>query len=192
MQRFFCFAAGFIALSCVSNLHSAELAQLAEGDKAPAFSALDDSGNIWSSDSIIGEQVVVVYFYEADMSGRCTKQARMFNERLDELRRRGATVIGVSGDTVENHKLFKKTYGLKFTLLSDPDGIVASKFGVPTRKGGEITRVIKGKYHRLARGVTPERWTFVIDKSGKVVHKEVRVNAAVAHRSIIQLLDTMD
>jgi len=50
--------------------------------------------------------VVVVYFYPADMTGGCTKQACGFRDDMQSLRALGATVVGVSGDTVRNHQLF--------------------------------------------------------------------------------------
>ena len=53
-----------------------------------------------------------------------------------KLTEKGVEVIGVSGDSVQTHELFKKAQKLNFTLLADEEGIVAKKFGVPVGPGG--------------------------------------------------------
>ena len=57
---------------------------------------------------------------------------------MNELNDNDVVVIGVSGDAVLNHDLFKRTEKLNFTLLADQEGSVAKKFGVPLTKGGEV------------------------------------------------------
>ena len=91
----------------------------------------------------------------------------------------GATVIGVSGDTVEGQRIFKKVNDLNFTLLADTEGSVAKAFGVPVRKGGTVNKTIKGEDFSLTRHVTAKRWTFIIGKDGKIVHKDTGVKAAL-------------
>ncbi|MEQ9406754.1 MAG: peroxiredoxin [Fuerstiella sp.] len=161
---------------------------LRPGDKAPAFLAVDDQGQKWSSSDYVGKSVVVVYFYPADMTAFCTKQACSFRDQLDELKRAGITVVGVSGDTVRNHQLFKKTHSLNFPLLADVDGNVARLFGVPVRDGGEITRVIEGKPQKLVRGVTPRRWTFVIGLDGTIVNRNTDVEPASDGKSVLNVV----
>jgi thioredoxin-dependent peroxiredoxin len=97
----------------------------------------------------------------------------------------GATVIGVSGDTVEGQRIFKKVNDLNFTLLADTEGNVAKAFGVPLRKGGTVNKTIKGEDFSLTRHVTAKRWTFIIDKNGKVVHKDTGVKAALDSKNTI-------
>ena len=65
---------------------------------------------------------------------------------------------------------------LNFTLLSDTKGEVAEAFGVPTRTGGKIQRTVGGKAVTLVRENTASRWTFVIDKKGKIIYKNSKVN----------------
>ena len=59
------------------------------GDIAPEFHGVDDQGKPWRSTDYVGKQVLVVYFYPADMSGICTKQAQVFQKRLRELTEAG-------------------------------------------------------------------------------------------------------
>lgn len=152
--------------------------ELKEGDRAPEFEALDDQGKPWKSSEHVGREIVVVYFYPADMTPGCTKQACGFRDAMSDLKELGVTVVGVSGDSVKNHQLFKKAHDLNFTLLADEDGSIAKKFGVPLRPGSSIERVIDDTSYTLDRGVTAARWTFVIDQDGKIAAKNASVDAA--------------
>lgn len=161
------------------------------GDKAPEFHAPDDAGKTWKSSDHVGEKIVVVYFYPADLTGGCTKQACGFRDDLGQLKEKGVEVVGVSGDSVRNHQLFKKMYNLNFTLLADEQGDVARKFGVPVGEGGSIVREIDGKQETLTRGVTAQRWTFVIDKDGKIAYKDTNVKAAEDSQAILKAVEAL-
>lgn len=167
----------FLAAS-VANADEEKAVELKEGDPAPKFEAIDDQGNPWKSSEHVGREIVVVYFYPADMTPGCTKQACGFRDAMSELEELGVTVVGVSGDSVKNHQLFKKAHDLNFTLLADEDGSIAKKFGVPLRPGSSIERVIDDTSYTLDRGVTAARWTFVIDEEGKIAAKNTSVDAA--------------
>jgi peroxiredoxin Q/BCP len=163
----------FAALCAASLLVAAdpqkEDAVLKVGDPAPEFNLPADNGETWKSEDHYGEKVVVVYFYPADMTGGCTKQACGFRDDLSELKDAGIEVVGVSGDSVRNHQLFKKAHDLNFTLLADEKGEVAEKFGVPFTPGEKtVEAVIDGQKELLVRTVTTGRWTIVIDKDKKV------------------------
>ncbi len=148
------------------------------GDVAPAFEVLDDKGNTWKSSEHFGKRTVVVYFYPADMTGGCTAQACGFRDHFDDLKSADVEVVGVSGDSVENHQLFKRAHDLNFTLLADVDGVVAQAFGVPVTEGEKTVKaVIDNKEYQLTRDVTAKRWTFVIGPDGKVIYKDDAVNA---------------
>lgn len=165
---------------------------VAVGDPAPLFSAKDDQGKTWKSEEHVGKKILVVYFYPADLTGGCTKQACAFRDDLPKFTEQGVEVIGVSGDTVENHQLFKKAHDLNFTLLADTEGTVAKAFGVPSREGGSIQRTVDNREYTLTRALTTARWTFVIDKSGKVVHKNTSVNAAEDSQAVMQVLKSLN
>lgn len=159
------------------------------GDKAPEFTVQDDAGKDWNANDHFGKKIVVVYFYPADMTGGCTKQACGFRDDLGKLKSKNVEVVGVSGDSVRNHQLFKKAHNLNFALLADPEGTVASAFGVPFTKGEKsITREIDGKEEVLTRGGTAKRWTFVVGKDGKILFKNEQVNAAQDSKKIIDVL----
>ena len=163
-------------------------ANLKEGDKAPVFQAKDDRGKEWKSSDVVGKKYVVVYFYPADLTGGCTKQACSYRDDLEKLTDKDVVVVGVSGDSVRNHQLFKKVHDLNFPLLADEKGTLAKQFGVPFGKGGSIKREIEGTLETLTRGGTAARWTFLIDLEGKIALKNTKVNAQGDSQSILKKL----
>ena len=162
-----------------------------KGDAAPEFSAKDDEGKDWKASEHVGKKIIVVYFYPADMTGGCTKQACGFRDDMSVLQGKGVEVVGVSGDSVKNHQIFKKVYKLNYALLADEKGDVAKAFGVPVGKGGSITRKIDGADTVLTRGVTAKRWTFVIGLDKKIAYKNTKVNAAKDSKAIIELIEKL-
>lgn len=174
------------------SILAADAVDLKVGDSAPSFEVKDDSGKEWKSADHIGKHVVVVYFYPADMTGGCTKQACGFRDDMKKLTDKGVEVVGVSGDSVENHQIFKKAHELNFPLLADTDGKVAGKFGVPVTAGEKtFAATVDGKEVKLVRHVTPSRWTFVIDKNGKVAGKNTKVAAAEDSKAILELVEKL-
>src|SRR5207249_2692531 len=69
------------------------------GDPAPKFKSTDDQGKEWKSGDVVGKKIVVVYFYPADLTGGCTKQACGFRDDLAKLTDLDVVVVGVSGDS---------------------------------------------------------------------------------------------
>ena len=172
-------------------LAEASAADLKVGDPAPTFTSVDDQGKPWKSSDYVGKKILVVYFYPADMTGGCTKQACGFRDDMKKLTDKGVEFVGVSGDSVRNHQLFKKAENLNFTLLADEDGKVAKAFGVPVGAGGEVKKTIDGKEETLKRGVTAKRWTFVIGKDGKIASKNTEVKAAEDSKAILDLVNKL-
>lgn len=189
MKRMAPLCAALFSLAIVAAVEGAEGVELKVGDPAPKFSSVDDQGKPWKSEDYVGKKILVVYFYPADCTSGCTKQAQGFRDDLKELSAKGVEVVGVSGDTVENHKVFKKKEMLNFTLLADEDGSVAKKFGVPvTVAEGTAKTTIDGKEITLTRKATAKRWTFVIGKDGKILSKNAEVKAADDSKAILKLL----
>lgn len=182
-----------VGLLMLGRISAADDKELKVGDPAPAFEAKDDHGNAWKSSEHVGKKFVVVYFYPADFTPGCTSQACAYRDDMDKLSARGIDVIGVSGDSVKNHDLFKKAYKLNFALLADEDGAMAKKFGVPSKPGG---RTFKGKDAEgkpvgdiSHQGVFTQRWTFVIGKDGKIIYKNTSVNAGKDSKEILEAVE---
>jgi peroxiredoxin Q/BCP len=153
---------------------------------------MDDQGKAWKSSEVVGKKILVVYFYPADMTGGCTKQACGFRDDMKKLESKDVVVVGVSGDSVRNHQLFKKAENLNFPLLADEQGKVAGAFGVPFAKGEKsIEREIDGKTETLTRGGTASRWTFVVDRDGKIAMKNTQVKAAEDSKAILEKVEEL-
>ena len=159
---------------------------LSECDLAPSFEAVTAAGGIWRSDDHIGKKVVVVYFYPADFTNGCTRQACSFRDRMKELEEADVEIVGVSGDSLQNHQLFSRVHSLKFDLISDENGKVAQAFGVPVREGDTIMRMVDGVEQSLKRGVTASRWTFIIGKDGRIIRKNTTVDAEQDCRKVLE------
>ncbi|MGD9855224.1 MAG: peroxiredoxin [Planctomycetaceae bacterium] len=162
------------------------------GDEAPPFTLKDDLGNDWIAADHYGKKIIVVYFYPADMTPGCTKQACGFRDHLEELQAEDVEVVGISGDSVRNHQLFKKAHSLNFALLADVDGEAAMKFGVPYFAGEHtVNAVIDGKEESLVRDITTHRWTFVIGKDKKIKLKNEQVQAAQDSENILNVVNQL-
>jgi peroxiredoxin Q/BCP len=72
---------------------------------------------------------LVLYFYPKDFTGGCTLEARGFQKDLATFHARGAEVVGISADSPDQHASFCDNEGLRFSLLSDPDGTVSRLYG---------------------------------------------------------------
>jgi peroxiredoxin Q/BCP len=127
-----------------------------EGDQLPKFSLEADDGTVMTRDSLAGKNVVL-YFYPKDDTTGCTKEACDFRDALPRFGKINAVVIGVSPDSIESHRKFKKKYQLPYLLLSDPDHELANAFGVWKEKS---------MYGRKYMGI--ERTTAIVDRKGRV------------------------
>ena len=142
---------------------------IAEGKAAPAFTLTDAGGKKVSLGDFAGKNVIL-YFYPKDDTPGCTKEACGFRDFWQEIGKLGAVVLGVSADGAESHAKFAKKYSLPFTLLSDPDRKVMTKYGAYGDK------VLYGK-----KTVGVIRSTVWIGPDGKVKKHWARVPDAALH-----------
>jgi peroxiredoxin Q/BCP len=121
---------------------------------------------------------------------------------MNALAEKGVKVVGVSGDSAENHRLFKQAWKLNYTLLADEEGQIANKFGVPVSPRGGIVRPRgsdrkpltddAGNPLTLERKVTLARWTFVIGTDGKILYKNTQVNPAKDSQQVMEFLKSRE
>jgi len=126
------------------------------GKSAPDFELPDDAGVARRLSDFRGRPLIL-YFYPADDTPGCTKEACNFRDDYSAYKKRGVTILGVSPDTVQSHAKFKAKYDLPFPLLADVDHKICSKYRVWGRKkfmGREYDGVL--------------RTTFLIDQEGKI------------------------
>ena len=171
-----------------SNISMYSQNSLSIGDKIPLFKATADDGSTWDISKYIGKDYIIVYFFPAAMTSGCTKQACSYRDRQGDLTSANAIVVGISGDTPENLKLFKQAENLNFPLLSDAKGNIAKSFGVPTGEGASIKRTVDGVEHELVRDITIKRWTFIAGKDGKIIYKNDAVNPEKDSEEVLHFL----
>ncbi len=102
---------------------------LQEGQKAPAFTGKDQNGNNVLLADFKGQKVVL-YFYPADDTPGCTKQACNLRDNYSALLKAGIKVIGISPDESGSHQAFTEKYSLPFPLIPDPKRTIIEKYGV--------------------------------------------------------------
>ena len=124
------------------------MANVKVGDEAPDFTLRDENNQEVKLSSLRGTPVVLV-FYPLDFSGRCTSEMCAIRDDYSAFQERGATVFGISRDSMFSHKAFIEKEALKHSLLADMKGEVARLYGCWNEAAG-----------------VAERMTVVIDKDG--------------------------
>jgi peroxiredoxin Q/BCP len=142
---------------------------LAAGDKAPKFDLESDAGKRVKLADFAGTWLVL-YFYPKDNTPGCTREAIDFTKNVAKLKKAGASVLGVSKDSVKSHCTFRDKFDLAFPLLSDPDLAVHRAYGAYG------TKVMYGK---KVEGVI--RSTFLVGPDGKIARawRSVKVDGHV-------------
>jgi len=127
------------------------VAALSVGDKVPMFRApLGDGGTFDMADHV-GRKALVIFFYPKDNTPLCTQEACGFRDAYEQFVAAGAEVVGVSADSPASHAAFARKHRLPFPIVSDADGGLRKRFGVPS-----------------LLGFLPGRVTYVIDRGGIV------------------------
>jgi peroxiredoxin Q/BCP len=139
------------------------MTELNPGDPAPDFTLPASGGKTVSLHDLRGRPVVL-YFYPADDTSGCTKEACGFRDHFGDFGSVHAMVLGVSPDPVSSHDAFAEKFNLPFALLADTDHAVAEAYGA----WGE-----KNLYGKKSVGIL--RTTFLIDEEGRIARVWRRV-----------------
>lgn len=141
------------------------MSELAIGDAAPDFDLESDGGGRVSLSALKGS-TVVVYFYPKDNTPGCTKEAIAFTEQIEDFKKLGAAIIGLSPDSAKKHDNFVAKHNLAVRLGADTETKTAEAYGV---------WVEKSMYGKKYMGV--ERATFLVDADGKIaqIWRKVKV-----------------
>ena len=126
------------------------------GNIAPDFTLPRDGGTSVTL-SALRPAPVVLFFYPRDDTSGCTKEAVAFSGLLSEFEAAGATVLGISKDSVASHEKFRGKHALTVPLLSDAEAEVCEAYGVWKEKN---------MYGKKFMGI--ERATFLIDGAGHI------------------------
>jgi peroxiredoxin len=150
------------------------LAALKPGEKAPNFDAkasLAGKTFDFSLAAALKKGPVVVYFYPAAFTGGCNVEAHTFAVDKEKFEAAHATIIGVSGDSIQRLNAFSadpQYCAGKFPVASDPDGTIGKLFNltIKVREGEPTYRDSRGEL--LDNKIGIERTTFVITPDSKI------------------------
>src|ERR1700722_19182910 len=124
---------------------------LKAGERAPEFTLPDDTATDRSLTELLNSGAIVLYFYPADFTPGCTRQACVLRDLHAEIEDAGLRVVGISPQSPESHAKFRAKYQLPFVLLSDEQKTVVKMYGV----NGPL-------------GIGVRRATYLIDGSRRV------------------------
>jgi peroxiredoxin Q/BCP len=155
----------FLGLSvfAVMIIAAAAAAELKVGDHAPPFSLAGSDGKTYTLEQFKGKSAVVIAWFPKAFTGGCTKECKSLRENSKALHELNVAYFTASVDTPSENERFAKSLDLDYPILSDPDKTVAREYGV-LKADGKVTN----------------RWTYYIDKEGKIKEIDKKVNAPQA------------
>lgn len=147
------------------------------GDMAPDFELLSDEGSPVKLSDLRGHRVVIFFYPKADTPG-CTTQACGFRDNFPKIEAAGATVLGISPDQPGSLAKWRAKMGFPYSLLSDPEHVVANAYSV----WGE-----KKMYGRSYEGII--RSHFVVDAAGRIEDVQFKVSPTDSVERAMQQLE---
>jgi thioredoxin-dependent peroxiredoxin len=123
---------------------------------------------------------VVLYFYPKDNTPGCTTEGAQFRDLYPKFKKLGATIVGVSRDSMKSHESFKAKMSFPFELISDADEKLCTLFGVIK---------MKNMYGKKVRGI--ERSTFVIGRDGKIAKEWRGVKVPGHAEAVLEFVKTL-
>ena len=121
------------------------------GDKAPEFALNNQEGIETSLSGLLQNGPLILYFYPADFTPGCTKEACAIRDIHTDIQSVGLQVVGISPQNENSHSRFREEHNLPFALLSDPEKVAIKIFDVD------------GPF-----GVGVRRATFLISQDGSI------------------------
>jgi peroxiredoxin Q/BCP len=142
---------------------------LAKGTVAPEFELVDQSSRKRTLAGLLMDGPLILYFYPADFTPGCTKEACSFRDLHQDLLKAGLRVVGVSPQDTDSHRRFAEKHALNFTLLSDPDKKVIKAYGLD----GPL-------------GLGVRRGTYLIGKDGRILDSVLADLRIGAHEAFVR------
>jgi peroxiredoxin Q/BCP len=152
---------------------------ISAGIPAPDFEMLDDTGTLRRLRDYRGQNVIL-YFYPADDTPGCTKEACNFRDDYSDYQTAGVTILGVSPDSVKSHQKFKDKYQLPFPLLADEGHKICDTYGVWGSK-----KLMGREYDGVLRT------TFLINQQGVISHVFENVRPSEHSIEVLKELKTL-
>jgi|GEM_PF-2337277 len=163
---------GALVLAYGQNTAQSSKGPLQPGVNAPEFALPDQFNKVHQLKESRGK-IVVLAFYPADMTKGCSLEAHNFTAALDEFKKRGVELYGISVQDVNSKKQFCETDGIKYTLLADVKKTTSKDYGVLSVAG------------------VAKRVTFVVDKEGKIAAVDPAVKPASVVPDTLKMVDAV-
>jgi peroxiredoxin Q/BCP len=147
------------------------------GQKAPAWSGVNQNGENISSEQFLGKKVILFFYPKASTPG-CTVEACNFRDNYADLAAKGFEVVGVSADSVKRQSNFATKQELNYNLIADEEKSIIMAFeawGWKKFMGKEY----EGIY----------RHTYVIDEAGMIEHVLEKVKTKEATEQVLELFE---
>ena len=160
-----------LALALPASLRAAD--KLKVGDKAPDFTLKGSDGKTYSLSDFKGKKAVVLNWFPKAFTGGCTAQCKSFAENADALKGMDVMNFTASVDPVDLNTKFAESLKADYPILSDPDKSVATAYGVLGPRG------------------FAQRWSFYIDKDGKVAAIEKKIDTKNAATEVATKLKSL-
>jgi peroxiredoxin Q/BCP len=142
---------------------------LKNGTQAPEFKLEDQNSQSHTLKSLLAEGPLILYFYPADFTPGCTKEACSFRDLQNDLVRARLRVVGISPQSVESHQRFAAKHGLNFPLLADPDKVAVKAYDLDGPLGFGV-----------------RRGTYLIGKDGKILDSVLADLRIGAHEAFVK------
>lgn len=142
---------------------------LETGTRAPGFVLPDDRGKDTSLADLLKDGPLILYFYPADFTPGCTREACDLRDLHTQILSAGLRVVGISPQSVDSHRRFREEHSLPFTLLSDEQKTAVRAYGVD----GPL-------------GIGVRRATFLIDRRGFVIDSVLADLRVARHREFVE------
>ena len=166
----------FIGIALALTARAASAAELKVGDAAPDFTLKGSDGKTYKLSDFKGKQAVVIAWFPKAFTGGCTAECKSLAANTDKIRQYDVSFFMASVDQVEGekgNKAFAESEHANFPILSDPDKKVAGQYGVLSDRG------------------FANRWTFYIDKDGKIAAIDKKVKPDTSAEDMIAKLDEL-
>ncbi len=162
-----------MGLGVILIVGTAVAAELKVGDQAPDFSLKASDGKTYKLSDFKGKKAVVVAWFPKAFTGGCTKECKSFRETSDALKGSGAAYFTASVDDQKTNSDFAKSLDLDYPILCDPEKTTAEAYGVSDGKS------------------VAKRWTFYIDKTGKIVEIDKMINNPQAGTDVVAKIKSL-
>jgi thioredoxin-dependent peroxiredoxin len=162
----------FTAIAAATLIARAE--PLKVGDSAPDFEMKGSDGKTYKLSDFKGKKPVVIAWYPKAFTPGCTKECKAMAEQGTDIRKYDVEYFTASVDDAEQNKKFAESLSVDYPILSDPTKENAKKFGVLNDRG------------------MANRWTFYIDKNGKIAHIDQKVSTETHGKDIAAKLKELN